>query len=211
MGASERLLYGFDPLCGWCFAFRPSMRAVREAYAALPITLMCGGLVVGERVRPLAQDRDYLIQGLAAVQRTTGVRASEAFFSGVLAEGSYVSNSEPLCRAITVVEQLAAQQAYDFADSITHAFYERGLAPDAPDLLAELAAAQGVDAATFLQHWHSDAARIATQERFREAQQQGFVSYPTLVYERDGQRLLVGRGYLTPAAAVAGVAAARGA
>lgn len=33
----ERLIYGFDPLCGWCFAFRPTMHAIREAHPDVPI------------------------------------------------------------------------------------------------------------------------------------------------------------------------------
>ncbi|NJL32902.1 MAG: hypothetical protein HC893_02425 [Chloroflexaceae bacterium] len=75
----ERLIYGFDPLCGWCFAFRPTMRAVTATHSDLPITLAYGGLVVGARVEPIAAMRDYLRRGLAQVQAVSGATAGPQF------------------------------------------------------------------------------------------------------------------------------------
>ncbi len=206
MTTNERLLYGFDPLCGWCFAFRPTMAAIVQHYPDLPITLAYGGLVVGERVRPIGLDRDYLIAGLAEVQRVSGVAAGAAYYAGLLQAGTYISNSEPPCRAITVVQQLAPERAYAFADSLPHALYVRGLALDDADVLAELVAAQGIDAEPFLKRWDSDAARSATQQQFAQARAQGFSTYPTLVYERNGRLHLIAKGYLAPDAAVAQIA-----
>jgi putative protein-disulfide isomerase len=128
----------------------------------------------------------------------------------LLAEGTYISNSEPPCRAIVVMQQLAPAGAYTFADAIPEAFYVRGLRPDDPHVLAELASANGADPEAFLQGWHSDAAREATQAAFALARGEGFVSYPTLVYRRGDAITIVARGFLPPADAVARVAELRG-
>lgn len=211
MATEETLIYGFDPLCGWCFAFRPSMAALRAAFPALPITLRYGGLVTGERVAPIAATRDYLLNGLEQVRRTAGVAAGAAFYEGLLAEGTYISNSEPPCRAIWAVEQLAPAAAYAFADSLPEAFYVHGRPLDDPTVLRELAEAQGVDGAAFLECWQSPSAVQATQQAFQQAQRAGFTTYPTLVYQRGDTPTLVVRGFLAPEALVARVSELRAA
>ena len=55
-----RLIYGFDPLCGWCFGFGPALRALREALPDLEIELRMGGLVTGGRIRPYIESAEYI-------------------------------------------------------------------------------------------------------------------------------------------------------
>lgn len=206
---AETIVYHFDPLCGWCFAFRPTMQAIRAAYPDLPIVLRYGGLVVGARVSPIANTRDYLINGLAEVQRRAGVAAGSAFYEGLLAEGSYVSNSEPPCRAILVMQQLAPERAYDFADALPETFYVHGRPLDDPAVLAELAAAQGVDPAEFLRRWQSDEARTELQRAFAATRASGLTTYPTLLYQNGGTATLIVQGYMAPEAAVERIAGLR--
>ncbi|MBC8163617.1 MAG: DsbA family protein [Roseiflexaceae bacterium] len=205
----EQLLYGYDPLCGWCFAFRPTMAAIRQAYPDLSVELIMGGLVVGERVAPIAQARDYLIKGLEQVRRTAGVSAGAAFYNGLLKQGSYISNSEPPCRAVYVAQQLAPERAYDFADALPEAYYGRGLPLDDADVMAGLAREYGIDADAFLAAWQSEQAKHGTQHAFQQARLAGFNSYPTLVYQHSKQRALVAQGFARPADAVARIAALR--
>lgn len=207
MADRTTLLYGFDPLCGWCFALRPSMAALRAAFPDLPITLRYGGLVTGERVAPIAQTREYLINGLEQVRQTAGVTAGAAFYTGLLAQGTYISNSEPPCRAIWTVEQLAPEAAYAFADSLPEAFYLHGRPLDDETVLRELAEAQGVDGAAFSELWQSTIALQATQEAFQQARRAGFTTYPTLLYQHGETTAMVVRGFLAPDQLVARVRA----
>ena len=41
---TTRLIYAFDPLCGWCYGFAPALRALRQALPALEVELRIGGL-----------------------------------------------------------------------------------------------------------------------------------------------------------------------
>jgi putative protein-disulfide isomerase len=207
--ADEELQYGFDPLCGWCFAFGPTIRAIATAHPDLPIRLRRGGLVVGERVAPIAVSRDYLINGLAQVQRTAGVSAGRPFYDGLLAEGTYVSDSEPPCRAITVMEQIAPAGVFGFAVDLPDIHYVRGLPLDDADVLAELAASHGADADEFRRRWLSDEARAATEAGFADARTAGFTSYPTLIYRRGTRAAVVARGFLPPVTALSLVASLR--
>lgn len=205
----EALVYGFDPLCGWCFGFRPTMQAVLAQHADLPVELLCGGLVLGERVRPVAADRAYLVQGLERVKQVSGVEAGAAFYEQLLAAGTYVSNSEPPCRAIVVMQQLAPAKAYAFADSLPHAYYGLGQPLDDGQVLQELVAAQGVEAEAFLQHWQSDEAKASTEAAFAHARSLGIGTYPTLLYRRGREARLIAQGWLDPQQAAEAVALAR--
>jgi putative protein-disulfide isomerase len=210
MDDNESLLYGYDPLCGWCFAFRPTMHALHTAFPDLPIEVQMGGLVLGERVRPIAYDREYLVRGLAEVERVAGVRAGAPFFEGLLAKGSYVSNSEPPCRAVVVMQEMAPERAFAFAHALPAAYYEQGQPLDDPAVIGDLAAAQGVDADHFVAHWQSDAARESTQRAFAAGRAAGIISYPTLRYRRGDRVVTLVKGYMAPEEAVNVVRGLRG-
>ncbi|GAB4210264.1 MAG: DsbA family protein [Roseiflexaceae bacterium] len=205
----EELLFGTDPLCGWCFAFRPAMRMLTEAHPDLPVRVLYGGLVLGERVQPIAATRGYLINGLEEVRRRAGVAAGEAFYQGLLADGSYISNSEPPCRAIWTVQQIAPERAYAFADALPEAFYVRGLALDEPQVLADLAAEQGIDPAAFLRLWDTPEAHQGTRSAFAQARADGIGVYPTLMYRRGHHIHVVTSGWVSPSELLARVAALR--
>lgn len=205
----EELIYGFDPLCGWCFAFGPTYRAVRAAHPDLPVQMRYGGLVLGERVGPIAGHRDYLLRGLEQVRLTAGVAAGAAFLEGLLADGTYVSDSEPPCRAIYAMERLAPESAADFAAALPDIHYIDGRPLDDLATLAGLAERHGADPAAFAALWGSAEARTGVQAAFAAARAFGIRSYPTLLYRRGPQLQLVAQGFAPPGAAVARVAALR--
>ncbi|NJN17595.1 MAG: DsbA family protein [Oscillochloris sp.] len=201
--SNERLLYGFDPLCGWCFAFGPTIDAIRAEHADLAIELRYGGLVVGERVAPIAASRDYLRSGLAQVAQRAGVAAGDAFYNGLLSEGSYVSNSEPPCRAIWAAEQVAPDRALDFALALPQAFYQEGMPLDDERVLTTLAERHNIESQRLLALWRSGEARTNTQTAFIQTRAAGFTSYPTLAYQQGARTILIARGWLAPTEAVA--------
>lgn len=205
----EELIYGFDPLCGWCFAFGPSYRAIRAAHRDLPVRVRYGGLVIGERVGPIAGHRDYLLRGLEQVRLTAGVAAGAPFLEGLLAEGTYVSDSEPPCRAIYVMERLAPDGVADFAGDLPDVHYIHGRPLDDVDVLAALAAHHGADPEAFAALWLSDAARAGVQQAFASARAFGIRSYPTVLYRKGARLHQVAQGFAPPTTVAARVAALR--
>lgn len=190
-----KLIYGYDPICGWCYAFAPQMARLHEMMPEMPIEMAYGGLVVGERVQPIAKSRGYLTNGEQQLKGTTGVEFGEAFKEGLLAEGTHISDSEPPCRAVWTTEQIAPEQAYAFANDLPHAHYWRGLPLDNAEVLGELAAKHGIDVEAFVTLWDSDEARAGVQEAFAAARQRGISSYPTLIFDNGEKQFLVARGW----------------
>ena len=195
------LVYGFDPLCGWCFGFRPTLASLRASLAGrVRWRVACGGLVTGERVRPIGEQRDYLTRGMAAVESRTGVRFGEGFTRGLLAEGTWVSSSEPGCRAVLLVQRLfGAERALDFGDELSRAFYVDGRPTDDVESLQAVAKVAGVDAAQVLEAWNAPSAEHRTWEAFTRARQDGVVSYPSMFLDRGRGLELLWSGWVSAA------------
>ncbi|MGF1646195.1 MAG: DsbA family protein [Kineosporiaceae bacterium] len=182
--ARPTVVYGNDALCGWCFATGPAiLEAKQELGDEVAWRIETGGLVVGERVRPVAMDREYLVAGLAQVAMVSGRRAGEAYYERILGTGTWVSNSEPTCRAVLVAQEMGPDVAVEFSHWLTDALYLDGRVPDDPDTLRDAAAAHGVDGHELLARWATPGAVETTREAFQRARALGVQTYPSLFLE----------------------------
>ena len=193
----KTLVYGFDPLCGWCFAFRDVIRELRtRLFGKVNWEVACGGLVTGERIQPIGRTRDYLLQGEQMLIEAAGVRFGSGFHDGLLAEGTWVSQSEPACRATLIAQALAGgQKAIDFGDELSRGFYVDGSPPDAPESLTRAADRAGIDARKLLTRWEAGPdATAAEMEAVREA---GVGVYPSLYTRVDDRLRVIYKGFAT--------------
>jgi putative protein-disulfide isomerase len=184
------VVYGNDVLCGWCFATGPAiLEARRELGDQVTWRIEAGGLVVGDRVHPVARDREYLVAGLAQVAMVSGRRAGEAYYERVLRPGTWVSNSEPACRAVLVAQEMRPATAVEFSHWLTDALYLDGRVPDDPATLRDAAAAHGLDGDELVARWATPGAVELTREAFRRARSLGVHTYPSLFLEHGGGTL----------------------
>jgi putative protein-disulfide isomerase len=181
---SPSLVYAFDPLCGWCFAFRPVIRALREITEARADWLIGGcGLVKGARAVPMIEAADYLRRGMAAVEKRTMVRFGAPFTENLL-KSNHVAHSEPPCRAIFLAQEMgSSKQAFEFAEALTSAFYEDGQRLDDDATLLDCAEQAALDGAVFLQRFHAPESKAATAVAFAAWEQRGVTSYPAILIE----------------------------
>lgn len=184
------LWYVADPMCSWCWGFSPVIEAVRAQYRdRLKIALVLGGLR-HETTPVTAAQRDEILHHWHAVHARTG----QPFrFEGALPEG-FVYDTEPACRAVATMGGIDPTQVFPLFRAIQTAFYAEGRDVTRADVLAELAAALGVDPAVFLQAFESDDARARTQAHFRQARQAGVRGFPALVLQQDAQLRPVSAG-----------------
>src|SRR5687767_12086660 len=66
------LIYGFDPLCGWCYGLVPAMRRVEQDHPDLPIRLVMSGLVSEGGVGPYARMESYIRRAEVQLKKVTG-------------------------------------------------------------------------------------------------------------------------------------------
>lgn len=116
-GTAE-LIYGIDPLCGWCFGIVPAMRQVETDCPDLPIRIVMAGLFSEEGVRPYAELDGFIRRSAPKLRALTGREPSEAFFR-LIATPGLMADSGPPCVAIAHVAGLRPERAVEFAHSST--------------------------------------------------------------------------------------------
>ncbi|MCU0619443.1 MAG: DsbA family protein [Gemmatimonadaceae bacterium] len=204
----EELWFATDPLCGWCFAFRPVLAAVMAAEPTLPVRVLMGGLVLGGEVQPIAAMRDYIREGFGRIRDLAGVDMG-AGFAALLDAGQWVGDSEPPCRAIAVAESLVEWKAVEMADAASAALYEDGADITDPVVLRGLAERIGLDGDHFAARFASDEAHALVRTCFDEARALGVTSYPLLAYRRDETVTLLAQGWTPTGTVLTRLAAAR--
>ncbi|MFO0665538.1 MAG: DsbA family protein [Polyangiaceae bacterium] len=204
-----RIVYAFDPMCGWCFAFRTSIRALRsELGSRVEWTIASSGLIAPEQAAPIGKMREALLRGMPAVEKRTQVRFGAAFKEGLLAKGTWVASSEPGCRAIFCASELDPDRAFDFAEALSAALYEEGEPQDSEDTLRLCAEDAGIDPEALLAAYRSEDAKRATLAAFAMWRQRGITTYPGIFIERNDKLERIFEGYLDADVAIARTLAA---
>ena len=175
------LIYGFDPVCGWCYGLVPAIRRVRADHPGLPVRLVMAGLVTGARVGPYAAMEGYIRGASDRLRAVTGRAPSEAFFDLIRRPG-VLGDSGPPSVAIAHVLAAAPDRAADFAHAVIEAHFEAGADLNDPATYPPLLAALGLPAD--LPDLHDPALAEAA---WREGRSLGIRSFPTLAVEQGGR------------------------
>lgn len=191
------LLYIHDPLCGWCYGMSPVISRVQADFAGrIDVSVLCGGMVKGEDVGPIADTWDYLKQALTDVERTTGVEFG-ADFRALGAAGDYVYSSEPPSRAITAFRQIMQDPARTvaFAHAVQVALFRDGQDLNDPTTYNALLLPFGVDVVEFQRRWAAPETARAAQQEFAAVARIGVQGFPTAVLRVGEQGYVLARGY----------------
>jgi putative protein-disulfide isomerase len=204
----RELVYAFDPLSEWCYAFRPEIAHISSTFEhLLPIRIACGGLIAGARERPVREDTERIEFEMGEVLRRSGIGFGKAFVQNILQEGSWVRRSEPACRAVLIAQEMDRSRALDFANRLCHASFWAGMRPDVPETISRLATASGYDAAALLKRWFESDASDRTFRAFSEARRHGVETYPSLFLQDGDEWRPICRGYVRAREAIGGIRA----
>lgn len=186
-----RLLYFADPMCSWCWGFAPVIQRLLEAQAFEIVPVM-GGLRAGETRGMTPQMRQYILHHWQQVHETTGQTFQ---FDGALPDG-FVYDTEPACRAVVAVRELAGNlAALQYLHALQQAFYAQGQNTADVSLLQQLAMAQGVDADVFARAWQGDAMRLKTAADFERKNQCGVMGFPCVIADTGERLRMITMGY----------------
>lgn len=182
---SGTLVYGFDPLCGWCHGLVPAMRALHDARPDLPVRLVMAGLVSGARVGPYAAAEGYIRGASERLRQVTGRTASEAFFDLIRRPG-VLGDSGPPCVAIAAVGEADPGREVEFAHAVIEAHFEDGADLGDPATYPPLCGRMGL-------LWPAPDLRdpLLAEAAWAEGRALGISSFPTLaVPGPEGGRVL---------------------
>ncbi len=137
-----RLLYGMDPLCGWCFGIGPAIRRVVTDHPEVEVVPVLAGLVDGARVGPYAAMVDYIRSASVRLAAVTGRAPSQAFFD-LIARPGVIGDSAPPTVAIAAVRSTRPERVLDAALAITEAHFAEGADLNRPETYERIFATLG--------------------------------------------------------------------
>ncbi|VVE86550.1 DsbA family protein [Pandoraea bronchicola] len=191
------LHYIADPLCGWCYAAAPLVRAARDV-AGLDVVFHGGGMMAGPNAQPVTpQLRNYVMPHDHRIASLTGQPFGDAYFDGLLRDGTAVFDSAPPTAAVLAAEVLAGRGLDMFA-ALQRAHYVDGKRIADRDVLVSIAADLGLDRDAFAHAFDAQDA-AALMQHFRDSRawltRVGGSGFPTFALETGAQieRLEPGR------------------
>ena len=186
MTTESRLHYIYDPLCGWCYAVAPLVKAAREV---LPITLHGGGMMTGARRQQINQEwKAYVGPNDRQITQATGQVFGEGYRNGLLNDHSAWLDSEPPTIAVLAAERVN-RSGLDMLARLYEAHYLDGLRIADEAVLVKLAQQIGLDRSAFgeaLNHLRGNAVSSHFAESRALLSRSGGRGFPTFVLERDG-------------------------
>jgi putative protein-disulfide isomerase len=187
----NRLLYIADPMCSWCYGFGPELAALLAARPGLQVGLVMGGLRAYNTKVMDAAMKDTLRGHWEHVREASGQPFSQALFE----RDDFVYDTEPACRAVVVARSQAAELALGLMRAIQDAFYRDARDVTQGEVLADIAAAIGLQRDLFIAAWNSKQAQDAARADFAHTRGLGVKGFPTLALVENGRPYLIASGY----------------
>lgn len=191
------LITVFDPLCGWCYGFGPVLTELENRFAGrLEFDLVCGGMITGSRIGPLAHMASFISQAYKAVESHSGVRFGEAFLRDTLREGKATFSSLEPSKVLTVYRSLRKTGHIRFSHEIQKRIYFDGIDPVDYKAYLPLFEREGLDASVVMPLLQSADVEQETIREFGLAQRWRITGFPSCVMQSpDGKAVRISHGY----------------
>src|SRR5690625_1255207 len=86
VGIRWRLIYVYDALCPWCFAFTPVVRELASHFGKiLDYEVLSGGMLRGDQVRVVggSEEAERLRERYERIEEIAGIRFGNRFFESI--------------------------------------------------------------------------------------------------------------------------------
>lgn len=178
------LYYIHDPMCSWCWGFKPVLAELQSALSReIEFKRLLGGLAA-DNDEPMPEDMQEMLQATwqRIEERIPGIQFNFAFWT----ECQPRRSTYPACRAVIAARQQGEQFDVLMTEAIQCAYYTQVRNPSDRDTLVELAAELGLDVQAFQDALVSDTVEQQLQEEIARASELGVEGMPALVLV-DGQ------------------------
>lgn len=178
MTDESKLIYIHDPMCSWCWGFRPVLETLLQRLPeGLAFERLLGGLA-SDSDQPMAPEMQNNLQDTwrRIQQRIPGTRFNFDFWTACKPRRS----TWPACRAVVAARRCDPDSEDTMIRAIQNAYYLQARNPSDNDTLVALGGEIGLDRTRFGQYLDApQTAEIFEQERQR-AHRMGADSFPSL-------------------------------
>ncbi len=181
----DTLLYFHDPMCSWCWAFRPAWQMIRAGLPSdIAVRQILGGLAPDDPEPMPVELRNIIRQIWATVQEVVpGTEFNYDFWERCSPRRS----TYPACRAVIAARRQGSSFEEAMILAIQRAYYLQARNPSEETTLIELAGEIGIDPAVFSNDLSDPGIHqelLAEIELTRERRVRGF---PALILQQGEQ------------------------
>lgn len=191
-----KLVYVYDPLCGWCYGFGPVVEELEKNYGdRVSIEIIPGGMVMGNRIRPVGEMADYILGAIPRLEKMTGVKMGEPY-KALLREGTYVTSSLKPSIALQVYKSFKTDGAISYAHDVQEAFFLEAKDLNNEELYADISTNYGLNRDDFLSRMKSPDFEIQTKKEFQRVSEMGVNGFPAMLMEKDDSLYMLNSGFV---------------
>lgn len=174
-----RLIYVHDPMCSWCWGFRP---AFQRLLALLPesigVTRVLGGLAADSDLLMPEEMQNRLQQTWRTIQeRIPGTKFNFDFWTHCAPRRS----TYPACRGVIAARQQGAEYDEKITYAIQSAYYLEAKNPSDDSTLIDIAKSMGLDANKFEKALNSTATQQILADEIDFGRKLGGQGFPSLI------------------------------
>jgi len=184
-GSLHTLYYVHDPMCSWCWGFKPIWEQLQSA---LPDNItpqyVLGGLAP-DTTEPMPESMQQMLQQIwhRIEQTVPGTQFNHAFWT----QNSPRRATYPACRAILAAKSQSAALEQPMINAIQQAYYLKAKNPSDDNVLVELATQIGCDVNVFKESLNTKATNNALMQEITFSRQLGAQGFPSLFFETIGK------------------------
>jgi len=177
--STATLYYVHDPMCSWCWAYRPTWLQLRENLPEGMIWQNVLGGLAPDNDQPMPENLQNMIQShWRHIESTIGTEFNFDFWTKCQPR----RDTYKACRAVIAAAQQQAEEA--MIEAIQKAYYLRAMNPSNLETLADLAAETGLNRARFVEHLGSSEVETEFQRQLSLRDKLNVRSFPSLVLQQ---------------------------
>jgi len=186
------LYYAHDPMCSFCWAFRPTWTEVqtrfKSSHPQIQIRYLLGGLAP-DSDESMPEDIRNKVRGAWRYIEThiPGTRFNHDFWETQQPRRS----TYPSCRAVYAVKMLAPDLEDTMIQAIQKSYYLNAQNPSNANTLIDCASSIGLDVDTFIASFESPQCDSGFHEEMAFSRSIGISSFPSIVLAKGASRFNV--------------------
>lgn len=189
-----KILYIFDPLCGWCYGFSNIINDIKKEYHdKFDFEILSGGMITGDRVGSINEKFEFIKGSYKQVEDHTGCKFGPSFLKE-LEKGELVFSSTEPSKALTVIKENSTENAFSYASDLQNAIYFDGKDIKQTEVLADIAE-KYLHKEDFIKNYNSDKNDSILKKEFDFVSALGINGFPSVLLEKDEKYYILARGF----------------
>ncbi len=191
----DKIIYVYDPMCGWCFGFGKVMGDFHKEFKdSFEFDVVSGGMVVGDREGPVGDFADYILGAYKRVEEYSGMKFGQLYLDQLKTKTLWSSSVKPSI-ALEAFKAFNTKDVVEFSHAIQLAYFVDGKDLRDEDVYKQLIKPYGINEAEFIKKLNSEDMRKQTTDWFQTTANWGVTGYPMVILVRNGKYYAIAKGF----------------